>query len=86
MIQKPRGTRDFLPDEMAQRRELEQKMRKVAASFGYGEVMTPMFEEQELFVLKSGEGILGEMYAFEDKGGRGIALRPELTADRKSVV
>ena len=80
MIQKPRGTRDFLPDEMAQRRELEQKMRKVAASFGYGEVMTPMFEEQELFVLKSGEGILGEMYAFEDKGGRGIALRPELTA------
>ena len=80
MIQKPRGTRDFLPDEMAQRRELEQKMRKVAASFGYGEVMTPMFEEQELFVLKSGEGILGEMYVFEDKGGRGIALRPELTA------
>ena len=80
MIQKPRGTRDFLPDEMAQRRELEQKMRKVAASFGYGEIVTPMFEEQELFVLKSGEGILGEMYAFEDKGGRGIALRPELTA------
>ena len=80
MIQKPRGTRDFLPDEMAQRRELEQKMRKVAASFGYGEVATPMFEEQELFVLKSGEGILGEMYAFEDKGGRKIALRPELTA------
>ena len=48
MIQKPRGTRDFLPDEMAQRRELEQKMRKVAASFGYGEIVTPMFEEQEL--------------------------------------
>jgi len=80
MIQKPRGTRDFLPEEMAQRRELEQKMRKVATSFGYGEVATPMFEEQELFVLKSGEGILGEMYTFEDKGGRKIALRPELTA------
>ena len=80
MIQKPRGTRDFLPEEMAQRRELEQKMRKTAQSFGFGEVMTPMFEEQELFVLKSGEGILGEMYAFEDKGDRKIALRPELTA------
>ena len=80
MIQKPRGTRDFLPEEMAQRRELEQKMRKTAASFGFGEVMTPMFEEQELFVLKSGEGILGEMYAFQDKGDRKIALRPELTA------
>ena len=80
MIQKPRGTRDFLPEEMAQRRELEQKMRKTAASFGFGEIVTPMFEEQELFVLKSGEGILGEMYAFEDKGDRKIALRPELTA------
>jgi len=80
MIQKPRGTRDFLPAEMAQRRELEQKLRKTAVSFGFGEVATPMFEEQELFVLKSGEGILGEMYTFEDKGGRKIALRPELTA------
>ncbi len=80
MIQKPRGTRDFLPDEMAQRRDLEQKMRAVARSFGYGEVSTPMFEDQELFVLKSGEGILGEMYAFEDKGARKLALRPELTA------
>ncbi|MDO5846387.1 MAG: histidine--tRNA ligase [Methanocorpusculum sp.] len=80
MIQKPRGTRDFLPQEMAQRRELEQKMRAVAKSFGYGEVATPMFEEQELFVLKSGEGILGEMYTFTDKGDRKIALRPELTA------
>ena len=39
-----------------------------------------MFEEQELFTLKSGEGIIGEMYAFEDKGGRKIALRPEVTA------
>lgn len=80
MLQKPRGTRDFLPAEMAQRRYIEQRMRTVAASFGYGEVQTPMFEEQELFTLKSGEGIIGEMYAFEDKGGRKIALRPEVTA------
>lgn len=80
MIQKPRGTRDFLPEEMSQRRFIENKMRAVAASFGYGEVVTPMFEEQELFTLKSGDGIIGEMYAFEDKGGRKIALRPEITA------
>ena len=80
MLQKPRGTRDFLPKEMAQRRYLEGKLRRVAESFGYGEIVTPMFEEQELFTLKSGEGIIGEMYAFEDKGGRKIALRPELTA------
>ena len=80
MIQKPRGTRDFLPPEMAQRRFIEQKMRDVASSFGYGEVVTPMFEEQELFTIKSGEGIISEMYAFEDKGGRKITLRPEITS------
>lgn len=80
MLQKPRGTRDFLPAEMAQRRYIERRMRCVAQSFGYGEVQTPMFEEQELFTLKSGEEIIGEMYAFEDKGGRKIALRPEVTA------
>jgi len=65
---------------MAQRRFIEQKMRSVAAGFGYGEVVTPMFEEQELFTIKSGEGIINEMYAFEDKGGRKITLRPEITA------
>lgn len=65
---------------MSQRRFIENKMRDIAKTFGYGEVVTPMFEEQELFTLKSGEGIIGEMYAFEDKGGRKIALRPEITA------
>jgi histidyl-tRNA synthetase len=65
---------------MAQRRFVEQKMRSVAATFGYGEIVTPMFEELELFTIKSGEGIIGEMYAFEDKGGRKITLRPEITA------
>ena len=80
MLQKPRGTRDFLPAEMAQRRHIERRMRTIAQSFGYGEIQTPMFEEQDLFTLKSGEGIIGEMYAFEDKGGRKIALRPEVTA------
>jgi histidyl-tRNA synthetase len=80
MLQKPRGTRDFFPAEMKQRRYIECRMRDVVGSFGYGEIQTPMFEEQELFTLKSGEGIIGEMYAFEDKGGRKIALRPEITA------
>jgi histidyl-tRNA synthetase len=80
MIQKPRGTRDFLPPEMTQRRFIEQKMRVVASSFGYGEIVTPMFEEQELFTIKSGEGIISEMYAFEDKGGRKLTLRPEITS------
>lgn len=80
MLQRPRGTRDFLPDEMEARREIEERMREAARRFGYGQVRTPAFEELELFTLRSGPGIVNEMYAFEDKGGRAISLRPELTA------
>mgnify|MGYP001457290382 CR=1 FL=1 len=80
MIQKPRGTRDFLPDEMEARRSTEAKMREAARRFGYREVCTPEFEDLELFTLRSGEGIMQEMYVFEDKGGRKLALRPEITA------
>ncbi len=80
MIQAPRGTRDFPPDEMAYRRWAEGIMRRNAELFGYGEVSTPTFESLELFTLKSGPGIIDEIYAFKDKGGRDLALRPELTA------
>jgi histidyl-tRNA synthetase len=80
MIQKPRGTRDFLPDEMEQRRAIERRMREIARRWGYREVCTPEFEELELFTARSGEGIIEEMYVFEDKGGRMMALRPEITA------
>jgi histidyl-tRNA synthetase len=79
-LQKPRGTRDFLPEEMFRRRYIENKLREVATRWGYGEIKTPTFEHIELFTLKSGEGILGEIYNFKDKGDREIALRPELTA------
>jgi histidyl-tRNA synthetase len=79
-LQKPRGTRDFLPEEMFRRRYIENKLREVATGWGYGEIKTPTFEHIELFTLKSGEGILGEIYNFKDKGDREIALRPELTA------
>ncbi len=80
MIQAPRGTRNFPPDEMAYRRWAEGIMRRNAELFGYGEVSTPAFESLELFTLKSGPGIIDEIYAFKDKGGRDLALRPELTA------
>ncbi len=79
-LQKPRGTRDFLPEEMLRRRYIENKLREVATRWGYGEIKTPTFEHIELFTLKSGDGILGEIYNFKDKGDREIALRPELTA------
>jgi len=80
MIQCPRGTRDFLPDEMERRRYYENILRKTARTFGFREVATPIFEETELFILRSGPNILNEIYSFKDKGDRDIALRPELTA------
>ena len=80
MIQRPRGTRDFLPDEMERRRHYEGKLRSVAKRFGFREAATPIFEDSELFVMKSGPNILDEIYSFKDKGDRDISLRPELTA------
>lgn len=80
MISKPRGTRDFTPEEMRKRRWLEQKMRSIFEKYGYEEIATPTIEHLDLFTLKSGEGIIEETYAFEDKAGRKLALRPELTA------
>ncbi|HUH78907.1 MAG TPA: histidine--tRNA ligase [Methanoregula sp.] len=80
MLQKPRGTRDFLPDEMEARRAVEGRIREVARRWGYREVCTPEFEDLDLFTTRSGEGIIEEMYVFEDKGGRKLALRPEITA------
>lgn len=79
-MQPPRGTRDFGPREMAQRRRLEERLRRVFESYNYQEVQTPTFEELELFLAKSGPGIREEIYDFKDKGGRENALRPELTA------
>ncbi len=79
-IERARGTRDFLPEEMKKRRIMEERMREIAERWGYEEIRTPTFELAELFTLKSGEAILEEMYEFKDKGGRHLALRPELTA------
>ena len=80
MIQRPRGTRDFGPEEMERRRYLESIMRREASIFGFREVSTPIFEHTELFTLKSGPGVVEEIYSFKDKGDREICLRPELTA------
>ncbi|AUB55891.1 histidine--tRNA ligase [Methanobacterium subterraneum] len=79
-LQKPRGTRDFLFKEMKERKLVENTMREVFETYGYQEIKTPIFEDLSLFTLKSGEGIIEEIYHFQDKGGRDLALRPELTA------
>lgn len=80
MIQCPRGTRDFLPDEMEKRRFYENILRDTAHTFGFREIETPIFEEAELFILRSGPNVLKEIYNFKDKGDREMALRPEMTA------
>ncbi len=80
MVQCPRGTRDFLPDELEKRRSYEGTLRDAARRFGYREIQTPIFEEAELFILRSGPNVLKELYAFKDKGDRDLALRPEMTA------
>jgi histidyl-tRNA synthetase len=79
----PRGTNDILPPESAEWIRLEADCRDIAQRFGYGEIRTPMFESTELFVRGVGETtdiVEKEMYTFEDKGGRSLTLRPELTA------
>lgn len=80
MIQCPRGTRDFLPDELEKRRYYEASLRRIALGNGFREIETPIFEEAELFILRSGPNVLKELYNFKDKGDRDIALRPEMTA------
>ena len=80
MFKIPRGTRDFSPEEMEKRRYVEKCMRSTFKTFGYREIQTPMFETLEIFTAKSGDAIIDEIYSFSDKGGRNLALRPELTA------
>ncbi|MGD0952494.1 MAG: histidine--tRNA ligase [Methanotrichaceae archaeon] len=79
-IQRPRGTRDFLPDDTWRRGQVRKAMKDVLERWGYQEISTPTFEHLELFTIKSGESVTEEIYSFKDKGGRDIALRPELTA------
>ena len=80
MFERPRGTNDWDPEDMAKRRFVESRFIQLAESFGFREVSTPTFESLELFTSKSGPGIVKELYAFQDQGGRDLALRPEFTA------
>ena len=79
-FERPRGTRDFLFEEMRQRKEAENTLRRVFENYGFGEVQTPLFEDLKLFTTKSGEEIVDQLYNFKDKGGRDLTLRPEITA------
>ncbi|MGC8844112.1 MAG: histidine--tRNA ligase [bacterium] len=79
----PRGTKDILPPESAIWQYIENLFRQTAETFGYREIRTPTFEDVGLFARGIGEDtdiVSKEMYVFQDKGGRTLALRPEGTA------
>eukprot|EP01026_Neomeris_dumetosa_P028789 TRINITY_DN2332_c1_g1_i6.p1 TRINITY_DN2332_c1_g1~~TRINITY_DN2332_c1_g1_i6.p1 ORF type:complete len:517 (-),score=90.88 TRINITY_DN2332_c1_g1_i6:180-1730(-) len=75
----PKGTRDFPPDEMRQRQWLFSHFAHVSELFGFERFDAPVLESESLFVRKAGEEIVDQLYSFEDRGGRRVALRPELT-------
>jgi histidyl-tRNA synthetase len=82
-FQAPKGTFDVLPDEAARRARIEEAARSIFERAGYGRIETPIFEDTELFergVGQSTDIVNKEMFTFEDKGGRSITLRPEVTA------
>jgi histidyl-tRNA synthetase len=82
-FQAPRGTRDWFGDDAAVRRHVLDLARSVFEPAGYGEVVTPGFEDTALFTRSSGESsdvVSKEMYTFEDRSGRSLTLRPESTA------
>ena len=77
---RPRGTRDFLFEEMRERKRAESTLRRIFEGYGYQEIKTPLFEELSLFTTKSGEEIVDQLYNFKDKSDRDLTLRPEITA------
>lgn len=75
----PRGTRDFPPEDKRLQNWLFSEFEAVSRLFGFEQIDFPVLESEELFVRKAGEEITEQLYNFEDKGGRRVSLRPELT-------
>lgn len=79
ILQAPRGTRDFYPEQMARLQWLFQLWRQTSLRHGFEEYDGPSFEHLDLYTIKSGDEIVSQLFSFEDRGGRDLALRPELT-------
>ena len=83
MIKAPRGTHDILPNEQARWTQVTSAFEETSRRYGYRAITTPTFEHAELIQRTSGEGsdiVQKEIYVFEDRSGRALALRPEATA------
>lgn len=82
-FQSVRGTHDLLPEDFRRHAHVVGTAREVAASYGFAEIATPIFEATEVFARSMGETsdvVSKEMYSFTDKGGENLTLRPEYTA------
>ncbi|MDE0427814.1 MAG: ATP phosphoribosyltransferase regulatory subunit [Candidatus Poribacteria bacterium] len=77
---KPAGTSDFLPEQMAQRNFVEKIVRETFENYGYAQVQTPLFESFALLSAQSGEEIRHKMFTFVGSDRIDYALRPEMTA------
>ncbi|KAG8059384.1 hypothetical protein GUJ93_ZPchr0002g26392 [Zizania palustris] len=85
-VNPPRGTRDFPPEEMRLRNWLFDQFREVSRVMAFEEVDFPVLESEALFIRKAGEEITQQLYNFEDKGGRRVVLRPEITPSLARLV
>ncbi|GAI04717.1 unnamed protein product, partial [marine sediment metagenome] len=74
-----KGTRDFYPSDMARRNWIIDGWKKVSVRNGFEEYDGPIFEYLKMFQIKSGDEIVEQLFSFEDRGGRDLALRPEIT-------
>ena len=82
-----KGTRDFLPEEMAIRTKIFSTLFRTVELFGFRRYDGPILEPKAIYEAKSGEEIVGrQMYCLEDKGGRDLALRPEMTPTIARIV
>lgn len=82
-----KGARDFYPEDKRIQKYMFDTLRRVAESFGYQEYDAPILEPLDIYLAKSGEEIVNEqLYSFTDKGGRKIALRPEMTPSVSRMV
>lgn len=75
-----KGTRDFFPEEMRLRRYIFDVIEKTCHQYGYSEYQGPLIESLDLYKAKSGDELINEqVYSFTDRGGREVAIRPEMT-------
>lgn len=82
-----KGTRDFYPEDMAIQNYIYKVWRKTVINFGYQEYNTPLIEPLELYKSKTSEEIINDqIYSFIDRGGREVALRPEMTPSVSRIV